>query len=183
MDGKIVGGFPLNITQVPWQVSLQDPNKESQFCGGSIISDRWILTAGHCLYASDASAFEVRVGATHKYLDGKIIKAKRAIVHKRYNEVYTDFDFGLIELESKLNFSDSVRSVPLPDFGDVHVPAGKLCLVSGYGNTKNVNESRIFLRGVEVPIVEQNSCNKAYGGRVTSRMICAGYRDGGKDCE
>lgn len=185
MNGKIVGGFPLNITQAPWQVSLQYHPEEMHFCGGSIISDRWILTASHCLYhyAVDMSAFKVRVGATHKYQDGKLIKAKRVILHNRYDKPNFDFDFALIELNSKLRFSDRVQSVPLPDFGDVHVPAGTLCLVSGYGNTKNSTESTNSLRGVEVPIIEQKSCNKAYEGKLTSRMICAGYEQGGKDCE
>lgn len=46
LDGRIVGGFAMNITEVPWQVSLQ--LRGSHFCGGSIIGKSWILTAAHC---------------------------------------------------------------------------------------------------------------------------------------
>lgn len=183
-SGKIVGGFPLNITQAPWQVSLQsDIGGTFQFCGGSIIGNRWILTAAHCLRGKPVSQFVVRVGATHKYNDGKLVNAKSSIIHKRYNPSRTDFDFGLIELQSELNFTNEVKPIALPDFGDTEIPAGTMCLVSGYGNTKNSSESTLILRGAEVPIVEQKSCSRAYSSRITSRMICAGFPEGGKDCK
>lgn len=38
---RIVGGYPINITKTPYQVYLRG-------CGGSIISEEWILTAAHC---------------------------------------------------------------------------------------------------------------------------------------
>lgn len=45
-DDKIVGGFPTKIEQVPWQVSIRFAAFHT--CGGSIIGDKWILTAAHC---------------------------------------------------------------------------------------------------------------------------------------
>ena len=46
LDGRIVGGFPIDIKQVPWQASLQRNGNHS--CGASIISENWLLTAAHC---------------------------------------------------------------------------------------------------------------------------------------
>lgn len=46
LDGRIVGGFEIDIKDVPWQVSLQTSG--FHICGGSIISPKWILTAAHC---------------------------------------------------------------------------------------------------------------------------------------
>lgn len=45
---RIVGGSPASDGQAPYQVSLQD-GAGRHFCGGSIISANWIVTAAHCL--------------------------------------------------------------------------------------------------------------------------------------
>lgn len=57
-------------------------------------------------------------------------------------------------------------------------------IVTGWGNTQNIDESRDRLRAAIVPIVNQDICSKAYSdfGGVTDRMICAGFLlEGGKD--
>lgn len=181
--GKIVGGFTLNIAQVPWQVSLQTRNGTHQFCGGSIIGDRWILTAAHCRRGYTSGALYVRAGATHKYHEGILIEVKRFIEHTKFKPQFLDFDFALVELAAPLKFSGTIKSIPLPDFGDAAIENGTRCLVSGWGETRNVNESDLVLRGAEVPIVGQKQCNRVYEGKITARMICAGYKSGGKDCE
>lgn len=169
----------MNITQVPWQVAIQSGG--IQFCGGSIISDQWILTAAHCLYGQVSSSLQVRVGATHKYKDGQLFEVNSFTMHKEFNSI--DYDFGLVELKIRLQFSQKVQSISLPNVDDAPIAADTLCLVSGWGNTKNSSASSLILRGVEVPIVDQHACNRAYSGRITDRMICAGFKHGGKDCK
>lgn len=46
VNNKIVGGFLTTIEQNPWQVALL--SYKSQGCGGSIIGNRWVLSAAHC---------------------------------------------------------------------------------------------------------------------------------------
>lgn len=169
----------MNITQAPWQVSLQTHAGTYHYCGGAIISDYWILTAAHCA----TRIMEIRVGATHKYNDGKLVNVKRRFVHKKYVFGESDYDFGLLQLENKLEFSDSVYRIRLPDFGDAHIETGTVCLVSGWGRTRNISESDDVLRGVGVPIVDHRMCNQVYEGIITPRMVCAGFENGGKDCK
>lgn len=45
----IIGGSEVNhISEVPYQLSLQYYGKHR--CGGSVISEFWGISAGHCLY-------------------------------------------------------------------------------------------------------------------------------------
>lgn len=49
ITGRIIQGTPAEPGQFPWQAALQFQTADGGFfCGGSIISDRFILTAGHC---------------------------------------------------------------------------------------------------------------------------------------
>lgn len=175
LESRIVGGFLVNIKRVPWQVSLQ---LHGHICGGSIISDQWILTAAHCLWLP---SFKVRVGAMNKFWGGQSHDIDKVIKHEHYDERSLDFDFGLIRLKNMLKFNGRIQPIRLPNIDDADIVAGEKCLVSGWGNTMNVWEPSLFLRAVVVPKVDQQLCNKVYDNEITDRMFCAGYEEGGKD--
>lgn len=109
-----------------------------------------------------------------------MVNVKRVVVHKHWNARTIDFDYALLELSEPVTFSEKVQSIELPSVDDA-IPDESLCQVSGWGNTRNASESKEILREATVAIVNQEKCNKAYGQRVTPRMICAGYNEGGKD--
>lgn len=57
-DEKIVGGFPIEINAAPYQVSLRYFG--SHICGGSIISEYYVLTAAHCTIRFSVDQLSVR---------------------------------------------------------------------------------------------------------------------------
>lgn len=46
---RIIGGTNIDISNVPWQVSLRNIASNRHFCGASIISKNWVVTAAHCV--------------------------------------------------------------------------------------------------------------------------------------
>lgn len=125
-----------------------------------------------------------RIGSELYGSGGSVVKVQRIVVHEDYDSRTIDFDYSLLQLSQPLNFSDQIKPIALPSVDD-EVADGTFCLISGWGNTQNSSESRTKLRGAEVPIVNQEKCVEAYRSTntVTPRMICAGFEQGGKDCE
>lgn len=180
-DGKIVGGFPVEIEEVPYQVSMLF--RGSHFCGGSIISSTFILTAAHCVDSrSNPSLWSVRVGSSKHNSGGEIIKVKKVIPHSQYVSWNVDYDFALLELEVPIDLNKKKQIVELED-QQTKTADGTVCKVSGWGTTQMPWESTTMLRMVRVNVVDQEECETAYEkiGIITPRMICAGIKEGGKD--
>lgn len=107
---------------------------------------------------------------------------KRIIMNRQYDTDINDYDIALIELKKPLTLSNKIQPIPLANSSD-KIRDGTMCLVSGWGDTNRQNQALNRLRAVEVPIVNQQVCNKNYAeyGGITSRMLCAGLQRGGKD--
>lgn len=75
---RIAGGYPIqNIAETPWQVAI---HMNGFFvCGGAIISNEWILTAASCIKLFTIAQFDVNIGSLHKFRDGLLIPAEKAI--------------------------------------------------------------------------------------------------------
>uniref|UniRef100_A0A1L8DQW1 trypsin n=2 Tax=Nyssomyia neivai TaxID=330878 RepID=A0A1L8DQW1_9DIPT len=183
---RIVGGKPVNIEEIPYQVSVNYYGQH--LCGGSILSDKFILSAAHCIIGG-VEAFSIRSGSNYSTTEGHVHAVKQIYSHELYDEETTNYDFGIFELAEPITFSDTTRAVSLPEAGE-DIEDSTLLKVSGWGATHNHLESNYHVRAVSVPKVSQVTCNAAYknaflnpngGDPITEQMFCAGYTEGGKD--
>nr|ABV60308.1 putative trypsin [Lutzomyia longipalpis] len=180
LDGRIVGGYVINIEDTPYQLSLQRSNWH--ICGASLISESFVLTAAHCTFGSSANSFTVRTQTSFHGRGGVVVGVKRIIQHPKFDYSTIDYDFSILELAAPVEFNEKLQPIRLPE-QDEDVEDGTPLLVTGWGNTQNAQESREQLRAAIVPKSNDEVCNKAYGqfGGITARMICAGLPEGGKD--
>ncbi len=188
-EPKIVGGKPAPAGLFPWQVSLgvpwiDDPYR-AHFCGGSVLTERWVITAAHCVVDSSPKDMILTVG-THKLgLGGSRHSVNRVIVHKDYNRSNSDNDIALIELVRPLALGPDVRAVGVitPELEPTQAADGVSASVTGWGATVEGGRPVRDLRYVDVPIQSRATCNRplGYDGRVTENMLCAGELAGDKD--
>lgn len=146
-------------------------------CGGSIISDRFILTAAHCTLAlPNEIALTVRVGSSSIKTGGEIYDVEHIFINEHFNmnELYDDI--SLLLLKKPLEFRAGVQKIQLVD-ENVLVPSGTAALVTGWGVT-NSGDLAKTLQGVEVKVISRETCKEYYNKAeevpdIKESMLCA----------
>jgi secreted trypsin-like serine protease len=187
----ITNGFPIEIQNVPYQVSIQNKSNGNHFCGGSIINNKYVLTAAHCVDGTNALDITLNVGFSLQNNPGNNLQsynAKRIVVHPNYNNGTNDFDIAVIEIDGTFSFNGSVQPVELISPQSlVSETIGNQVRVSGWGWTipdggGNANQ----LQAVDVGVINNNLADQqldiAYANlnpprahpELTQRMLSTG---------
>merc|ERR1711964_963257 len=102
--GRIVGGTEAYAGEFPHQIALlRGGVGGSLMCGGSLVKDNMVVTAGHCCDGQSASRLGVRVGNHHLYEDDpdqEDIAVAKVMLHEQYDSWTITNDICLLELES-----------------------------------------------------------------------------------
>lgn len=109
-DHKIVGG-QTTVEAAPYQISLQGLNYNNgqyiHFCGGSILTEKHIVTAAHCLMDWPVENITVVVGTSTWDVGGVRHVVDKYEIHEKY-EMLETCDIGIITLMEPLEFNDKV---------------------------------------------------------------------------
>merc|ERR1719229_181384 len=111
-DNKIVGGCEPCPGQYPWVVGIWRTRGHRPFCGGSLLNDRWVLTAAHCLTGRRCSDIKIVLGdhdVTKKESGEKHEEVCGIVIHNFYHSVFEDI--ALIELCQPVKFSAAIQPI------------------------------------------------------------------------
>ncbi|KAG1946479.1 trypsin domain-containing protein [Pimephales promelas] len=171
---KIIGGYECSPHSQPWQVYLTD---EIYSCGGSLINQRWIVSAAHCNFIRQLVVYLGKHNLAVTENTEQLIDAEKVIRHPDYNSQTYNNDIMLIKLRKPVLFNNYVIPIGLATKCS---SAGEQCLVSGWGKTGEHTASA--LQCLNLPVLSNEQCRGAYGpARITRNMFCAGFMEGGKD--
>ena len=152
----------------------------------------FILTAGHCCEYRDPESFTVVVGEHDRSttdLGQRSRSVSKVIIHPSFTSTTLNNDFCLLQLSSKLEWSETVYPVCLPKTCDDECTnsgsgQGDYIMITGWGTTQEEGSSSRILQKARVPMQNRVTCTKNYEAEdvtITDQMICAGYSSGGID--
>ncbi|KAF5299445.1 hypothetical protein FQR65_LT01025 [Abscondita terminalis] len=176
---KIVGGIKTTVKDYPWMVALLNQNRF--WCGASVISSNYLLTAAHCVHKIPTEHFKLLFLFEKEYGTTKFTaEIADIIMHPDYNHYTKSNDIALLLIPYKLNFNGILNAVCLPTIKDNYF--NRIGIAVGWGATTQGGPPSNHLHEVRVPIWSNAECNKTlYNNMITDQMLCAGVSGGGKD--
>jgi len=178
---KIVGGVETEENEYPWQVGLTTASGRTPFCGGSLISNKEVLTAGHCITSGQDIYVVVGEHDVTKPDGEKKVKVCGINNHPQYSGV--QYDYSVLTLCEEVAFTEDVAPVCLPTTsGRGSEYEGVNSVVSGWGTLSSGGSQPSVLMEADVVTMSNSECSGNYGYNswdLTNQMICA--NNPGKD--
>ncbi|OIJ62504.1 S1 family peptidase [Streptomyces mangrovisoli] len=175
----VVGGTTTTTTAYPFMMQITD-SSGNQFCGGTLVAAKKVVTAAHCMAGETASRIRVVGGRTYlNGTDGTVSKVSKIWVDPDYTDATNGDDVAVLTLSTSMPYTPA--SYVSSSQTGVYA-AGTTARILGWGTTSENGSSSNQLRTATVPVVSDTSCRSAYGSDyVASDMVCAGYTSGGVD--
>uniref|UniRef100_A0A1L8DQA5 CLIP domain-containing serine protease n=1 Tax=Nyssomyia neivai TaxID=330878 RepID=A0A1L8DQA5_9DIPT len=196
---RLLGGQLAQLDEYPWMVRLQyktEDNDFKYFCGGSLINDRYVMTAAHCVRNPGSFVLNgVRVGEydtskDHDCIGGEClpkvqdILVEETILHPEYNSRKHKNDIALLRLKEPVQLNEFIQPICLP-FSEqfkTNTFDGKRLYTSGWGTAGGGTGTPINIKqNTQFVGVNNEKCNEIYSSHnidVGQDQLCASPKNG-----
>lgn len=191
ISSRIIGGSKSPVNMFPWLVYIETVAEMngymmSQSCTGSIISDKYVLTAAHCLHpeqkAANAHVWLMQgCGKKRKTALLQPLKVAKIFKHPNYDpedDGAPPDDLSIFELKYPLKFNQTFMPVCLSKASFTRTRDIDNLVAAGWGKTKgffSLKDSDC-LQHADLDVVSDKECKLQWGGDRLDmkKTMCAG---------
>lgn len=175
---RIIGGNEAEPNKWAWMVALVRRDTGEHYCGGALISNRYVISAAHCTEGLKAHNITIRLGA-HNIQELSVnvrdIEVSRIRQHPDFQRDTFMNDIAVLRLKRPVSFNEYIRPVCLPNrTGDTYF--GKTAIATGWGTQKFGGPYSEFLREVKLVVWNNTECNQRFAQPITDVFLCAGAK-------
>ncbi|KAK5649787.1 hypothetical protein RI129_000816 [Pyrocoelia pectoralis] len=197
---KVLGGVQTTHSEFPWMALMEYRKNvggsKTFSCGGALISNRYVLTAAHCVTGKITEQVgplvSVRLGewSTDTLQDCVSVEGfeicndeplnvavESFVAHSSYDDssINRYHDIAIVRLARNVQFTEFIQPICLPTPSQ-RANVGNQLWVSGWGRTEYANSSPVKLK-VKLPIVSNSQCSNTFrraGVQLSNSQLCAG---------
>lgn len=204
-SNPLAGRFPLItfgemtiLGEWPWHAAIFIRDKHgdimSNACGGTLISERAVVTAAHCvnLYLTslvrDLDDLRVDLGRYWRQKDDPYVQklsVEKIVNHPGYNPLNFESDIAIVILRDAVKIGFHVRPICYPgnNSPEVRLADGSYATVVGWG-VDETRESSEELKAAKLKVMGYQECLESFGDVDASVFLaktttfCAGNKNG-----
>uniref|UniRef100_A0A2C9GV74 Peptidase S1 domain-containing protein n=1 Tax=Anopheles dirus TaxID=7168 RepID=A0A2C9GV74_9DIPT len=192
-QGRITNGQLAATAQFPYQALVYSDAGDGYYslCGGSILTNNYILTAAHCVtndLGQVAPGGIMILGAT----DRSVIQSTQQRmtfsgagirVHPQYSLSGIRNDIATIRLDTPAVFNAYVKPIVLPALSDTRQFGGVEGTATGFGRTVDNGSPSNVLMFVRNPVMTNAQCNLYWStSSVQAQNVCLDPTGGRSAC-
>jgi secreted trypsin-like serine protease len=178
---RIIGGTVAVPHSVPFQVGITSaPTGRTPYCGGSLISPNYVLTAAHCTVNQIASTFWIIVGDHNFQVTGdgeQYYLVSKKLEHPSYNSPKSEaFDYSLLKLSTPVPLPSATAGLVCIPSDTTQTFAGVSLKISGWGYTKAGGTQSPELMVATITGLSNTVCQSKYPQEtIGSYQLCATF--------
>ncbi|XP_067635200.1 serine protease SP24D-like [Eurosta solidaginis] len=160
IDMRILNGNDAAIGQFPFIVSVIRMGVHQ--CGGSILSNRYVLSAAHCIghfdgngnfILRDVKKYTIRAGSNNHLCGGVIAKVAEFVANENYfNDLH---DLSILRLKTALIYSNTIKAITLDTSV---VPVGTTVTIAGWGRQSPFGALATKLQYTTEKVLSRSAC-------------------------